>query len=80
MKNSQLISIRLEVSTLELIDNYCSKRAYLSRSALINQALTAVMKCSDENSLQEIAEVFDPYSAGYHLTFAKKETQTRFIK
>lgn len=73
MERQKLISIRVENELLKKIDEYCAARWYLSRSSFINHVLNAIVTCSDEDTLQNIVETFDPYSAGYHVRFLKIE-------
>lgn len=46
---TQLISIRVESDVLQLIDDYCKHREYLSRSRLINLILAKIFKKHTEN-------------------------------
>lgn len=73
MEKQKLISMRVEKELLKKIDEYCAARNYLSRSSFINRVLNAVVTCSDEDTLQNILETFEPYSAGYHVRFIKIE-------
>lgn len=73
MERQKLISMRVENVLLKKIDEYCAARPYLTRSSFINRVLNAVVTCSDQDTLQNILETFDPYSAGYHVRFIKIE-------
>lgn len=73
MERQKLISMRVENELLKKIDEYCAARIYLTRSSFINRVLNAVVTCSDQDTLQNILETFDPYSAGYHVRFLKIE-------
>lgn len=73
MERQKLISMRVENELLKKIDEYCAARTYLTRSSFINRVLNAVVSCSDQETLQNILETFDPYSAGYHIRFIKIE-------
>ena len=73
MERQKLISMRVENELLKKIDEYCAARPYLSRSSFINRVLNAVVSCSGEDTLQNILETYDPYSAGYHVRFIKIE-------
>lgn len=46
---TQLISIRIEIDVLQLIDEYCQHRDYLNRSRLINLLLAKIFKKHTEN-------------------------------
>ena len=71
MKPTKLIAFRCDAEILEMIDAYCSGRRYLNRSSMVNRILIAVLKCSSQDTLQNIMEAYDPYSAGYEITFRK---------
>jgi len=73
MERQKLFSMRCEKTLLNKIDEYCAARPYLSRSAFINRVLNAVVTCSDAETLQNIVETYDPYSAGFHVRFLKIE-------
>lgn len=71
MERQKLISMRVENELLKKIDEYCAARCYLTRSSFINRVLNAIVTCSDEDTLQNIVETYDPYSAGFHVRFLK---------
>lgn len=73
MERQKLISMRVKNELLKKIDEYCAARPYLSRSSFINRVLNAVVTCSDEETLQNIVETYDPYSAGFYIRFIKIE-------
>lgn len=69
MKYNPIVSFRMDFVTRQKIDEYCNSHPYVKRSFVINQVLNAVFSCASQETLQNIIETFDPYSAGYELHF-----------
>lgn len=69
MEKMQLISIRLEPDTLRKIDELASRHEYLCRSAIINNILRAVIKCSAHGTLWKIISTYSPHTCGYTVHF-----------
>lgn len=72
MEKLKLISFRIDLDVLRAIDDYCISLKCLNRSQFINAALKAVATCSTHETLLQIVEIYDPYSAGYTLRMQKE--------
>lgn len=73
MAQTKLVAFRCNAETLQKVDTYCSKRAYVNRSSMINQILENVLSCAAPGTLQKIVETWDAYSGGYEVIFRKKD-------
>lgn len=69
MEKMKLISIRLEPDILREIDTLASKHDYLKRSAIINNILRNVIKCSSPGTLWKIISTYSPHTCGYTVQF-----------
>lgn len=67
MKQTQLISFRIEQDLLERIDQLLKGRTYLNRSKVINRILNAMLKCEFHGNLWHIIDSYDPYDDGYEI-------------
>lgn len=54
MKDSKLISARIEKDTLNKIDDFCKERTFWTRNYVINQILSVVMTDFDYDSIYDI--------------------------
>lgn len=72
MEKTKITSVRIETETLKMIDDFCAKHTYLSRSSVINRVLSAAMKCCDNASFWRLMESFDPYGDGLKVIIIKK--------
>lgn len=69
MEAKQLISVRMDKETLNLIDRFLEHRSYWSRSAVMANVLFAVMKCADDETLWTMMSTSFPYEKGYTVRF-----------
>lgn len=67
-KYTQLVSVRLDNSTLAEIDALKIKLTWYSRSAIINNILTCVLNTADFNTLQSMVRYNKLYSNIHELT------------
>lgn len=64
MQHSQLISLRLDATSLEAIDKICAPRKYLNRSRVINCLLSAMLHCCQGTGLFDVLNCYDPVGDG----------------
>lgn len=69
MINKKLISIRLDADILEKVDELSKKHYYWKRSAIINQLLSVLLKCSDGGVLWRMLEQYCAFEKGYVIRF-----------
>jgi len=69
MVNKKLISIRLDQDVLEKIDELRKRHSYWKRSAIINQILSILLKCANDDVLWQMMKVFYAYEKGYVIRF-----------
>ena len=51
---SKLISVRFDDDTIRNLNEFVSKRGYISRNMVINAIITAVMANTDEGTLDDL--------------------------
>lgn len=68
-ENLKLVSVRIEQRTLNKIEEFTKHRDYFTRSAVINKILSAVMLCSDDETIWDIVRVYSPETCGYTIDF-----------
>lgn len=69
MGKTKMIALRMSEESLKVISAYCEKRPYLNRSQVINRIVDCVLACASDETLQNIIEVADPFSAGWSVQF-----------
>ena len=72
MQHSQLISLRLDATSLEAIDKICEPRKYLNRSRVINCLLSAMLHCCTGSGLFDVLNCYDPVSDGIKIVVLTK--------
>ena len=72
MNNLKLISARINPETLERLDEFCGNERYISRNAVINGILTAVMNCADEKSINNMSHFHPRWQKGTLIQFDTK--------
>lgn len=65
MENLKLISLRVDPETLRKIDEQAKRLNYCTRSSIINNILSAVLKCGDTGSVWRIISECYLYDKGY---------------
>lgn len=71
MENKKLTSIRLDPDVIEKVDELAKKHEYYTRSSIINNLLSAVLKCAAGGTLWKMLSEFYPYEKGYVCKFEK---------
>lgn len=71
MDNKVLKSIRLDPDVLKKVDELAKKHEFYTRSSIINNLLSAVLKCSTGGTLWKLLSEFYPYEKGYVVKFEK---------
>lgn len=71
MAKKKIVALRMSEESLKIISEYCGKRRYLNRSEVINRIVDCVLACGDDETLQNMIEVTDPYSAGWRVLFSQ---------
>lgn len=71
MAKTKMVALRMSEESLKIISAYCDKRPYLNRSQVVNRIVDCVLACGDDETLQNIIEVTDPYSAGWRVLFSQ---------
>lgn len=69
MDNKVLKSIRLDPEVLNKIDEFAKKHEYYTRSSIINNLLSAVLKCSTGGTIWKLISEYSPYEKGYVVKF-----------
>lgn len=65
----KLVSMRLPEELISAIDIYTSQRKYLTRTQVICNILLNVWECSNADTLHNLIDTWDAYSAGYTVHF-----------
>lgn len=73
MDNKVLKSIRLDPDVLQKVDELAAKHSYWTRSSIINNLLSVVLKCSTDGTLWNILSKFYPYEKGFVIKFEKDD-------
>lgn len=71
MNNKVLKSIRLDTEVLEKVDELANNHSYWTRSSIINNLLSVVLKCSTGGTIWKLLSEFYPYEKGYVIKFEK---------
>lgn len=72
MRQTKLISLRMDEETIKFIDDFCSKRAYFNRTYVIQHIVDTVIKCSSSGDFWRLMESFQPFSDGIIISVTKK--------
>lgn len=73
MAQTKLISIRLPEELLNKISKLSDRHQYLTRSSVVCNILTNVLKCSNEGDIEKLAFLYDCYGDGYSLHVTSKD-------
>lgn len=73
MERNRLISVRISLDVLELIDKEAAKHHYMNRSFVINRMLECMMKCTTDGGLFKALSTYDPVGDGIEITITKKQ-------
>lgn len=73
MENKKLISIRLDPDVIKKIDYMTGSYRYRTRSSIINQLLSVVLKCSTGGTLDKMLSEFRPDEKGFSCKFEQKK-------
>lgn len=65
MENLKLISVRVEPESLRKIDELAGKYDYYTRSSIINNLLSAILKCADDGTIWRMISEYYLYDKGY---------------
>lgn len=73
MTNRKLISVRVEQDLLKKIDKICKDDNSINRSHVINNLLSAMLRCYDGDLLWKIASCYDPFCDGFVILIREKD-------
>lgn len=71
MGKTKIVALRMSEESLKIISAYCGNRPYLNRSQVVNRIVDCVLACASEETLHNLIEVADPYSAGWSVQFTQ---------
>ena len=66
----------MDEETIKFIDDYCVKRRYINRTFVIQQIVSAFIKCCSPGDLWRLMESYNPYSDGIIISITKKDKIT----
>ncbi len=69
MANLELLSVRLDPETKRAIEQLTVHHPYWKRNAIINQLLTALIRCADNQAIWNMLSVTFAYEKGYVVKF-----------
>lgn len=72
MITTKMVSMRLSSNLLGKLEDFCAQHTEFSRTSVVENVLTNVFECSDEQTLWDIVSTFDGYSSSYNVRFEKK--------
>lgn len=77
MENKVLKSIRLDPDVLKKVDELVKQHNYYTRSSIINNLLSAVLKCTTGGTIWKLLSESFPYEKGFVVKF---EQDTEVLK
>lgn len=69
MANLELLSVRLDPETKRAIEQLTVHHPYWKRNAIINQLLTTLIRCADNQAIWNMLSVTFAYDKGYVVKF-----------
>lgn len=72
MAQTKMISIRMPEELLNKISKLSARHQYLTRSSVVCNILTNVLKCSSGGDIERLACLYDCYGDGYSIHVTRK--------